>query len=516
MKEKLIKLLLKHDIIKFNFKQPITFKSGIKSPIYCDFRKCAAYPEIMEIIKNEFIEMVNKEGNICEGIIGVATGAISHATLLANELSLPSGYIRPNAKAKDYGLGNLIEGMEVSGKNIRLLEDLISTGGSVLENALILKEAGAREIKIYSIFSYDMKISKEEFRQAGYEPQSIITIHDLLPYLKEQLGGSDYNLLRSWISSPENWFEEHKTIFKFGFLTQLRRSAFDNKSIVSMGVDPVLESLPKGYAEHGIEGYSRFMIDVFHAMKEKGVHAGMLKPNHGFYEVLDKPFNGTFEGSKALVEIIGNFKTIFPNVPVNLDFKRGDIGKSSANYAKVGFENWKSDALTIHAGMGEDSIDPFRKYCKDGINHGVYLLCKTSNSGSKDFQMLKLQDGKFNYEVVGEKIIQWAKDYPGVGAVLGGNSTDELYSIAKMFAGKDIPLLIPGVGDQGGTGKEVAQTLRSAGYELDLARINSSSKITHPWYKTGMTPDEIPPANECINMCCFQLFSLNKEIGFMS
>ena len=202
-KKILIELLLKYGIIKTNFKQPITFKSGIKSPIYCNLRECSSYPDLMKIICENFQELF--KGVQLDGIVGIATGAIQHSTLLAYSMNLPSGYIRPDAKAKEYGLRNLIEGINPSGKRIGLIEDLVSTGGSVLTGAEVLKKAGAGKIYIVSIFSYDMEKMKEEFAKNGLILQSIITIHDLMPYLKISLSFGDYKSIENWVSDPEGW-----------------------------------------------------------------------------------------------------------------------------------------------------------------------------------------------------------------------------------------------------------------------------------------------------------------------
>jgi len=112
---------------------------------------------------------------------------------------------------------------------------------------------------------------------------------------------------------------------------------------------------------------------------------------------------------------------------------------------------------------------------------------------------------------VAENVIGWANGKPGVGVVAAGNSLEELATLGRLFAGKDIPLLIPGVGKQGGSAKEVVQVLRETGFELSLARINLSSGLTHPWYKEGVSN---PPINECIDMVVDTLANLNEQVGF--
>lgn len=513
MKESLAKLLLERGIVKTNFQEPITFKSGIVSPIYCDFRKCSSHPDVMEIILEEFKKIIPKN---VDGIVGVATGAISHATLLALKSGLPSGYIRPDAKAKDYGLKNLIEGIDVSGKNIALIEDLVSTAGSVINNAKILEKYGTKEVSLFSIFSYDMQKSKDELREANFFLQSILTIHDLMPHLIKILSLDDYRNLEDWVRDPEGWFNRHKTEFSFGFLTQLRQSARTTGSIICMGLDPVIESLPEEYIDYGIDGASAFFQDLISRMKRRGVMPGMFKPNDGFYS--KHKFNGKLTGYKALADLVSSLPGDIINsgrwsgIPVLADAKRGDIGKSSQNYAEQYLAdslNWS--AITISPFMGTDSISPFTNFCNKEAGKGAYILNKTSNSGSKDFQMLKMADGRYLYQQVSDKILEWSKGHPGVGAVVGGTSLEELRTILSFYAGKSVPVLVPGVGAQGGSAKDVANIAREVGFELALLRINSSSGLTHPWYKKSGDP--IPPADQCFEMSIAELQKLNDEVG---
>ncbi|MEI7451700.1 MAG: orotidine-5'-phosphate decarboxylase [Candidatus Falkowbacteria bacterium] len=505
MKRKLIELILKKGIIKTNFQEPITFKSGIISPIYCNFRECSTHPELMEEICASFKRIFPLD---VDGIIGVATGAISHATLLARSMNLSSGYIRPDAKAKDYGLKNLIEGISVAGKDIVVIEDLVSTAGSVINNAKIVEKSGAKKIYLGSIFSYDMEKSKKELKESGFTLQSLLTINDIMPYLQETLTPENYESLKDWVRDPEGWFNRHRLEFNFGFLTTLRRSALENNSIISMGLDPVLEGLPAEYANDGIIGAVRFYRTLISQMNYKGVMPGMFKPNDGFYakhETWDDARG--YKGLSHLSKVISEY-----NIPDLADAKRGDIGKSSQNYAEQYFVD--SDcwgAITISPFMGTDSVEPFINFCNPVKGKGVYILNKTSNSGSKDFQMLKMADGRFLYQHVSDKILEWAKGRPGVGAVVGGTSLEELRTILAFYAGKNIPVLVPGVGAQGGSAKDVANVAREVGFELPLLRINSSSGLTHPWYKKPGDP--IPSENECIEICINELKKLNAEVG---
>lgn len=510
-KEKLIELILKYGIIKTNFKKPITFKSGIKSPIYCDFRATRAYPDLNNLI----IQSLDDTFRVVEDldvIMSVYSGAATYGERLAHVLEMPSAYVRPDAKMKDYGLGKLIEGASVVDKRIFLIEDLMSTAGSIIENAQIIKKSGATEVFCVPIFSYEMQRAKDEFQASGFSYTPLITIRDLLPFLKDSLIESEYESLVDWISDPEGWFDRHKLEFDFGFLTQLRQSAKDSGSIICFGLDPVLEALPEEYSKKGINGFVEFMDVVFQYMPEM-LSPGMFKPNLAWWQVFDDPFKGEFTGSNALANMMELIKGYFPSIPIDIDFKKGDIGTSSTKWASYGFENWRADAVTVHSYMGSDSIGPFTDYCNHQKGKGAYLLVKTTNKGATDLELKKMADGRLVYEQVADNVISWAKGKPGVGAVTAGNSPEELMVLGKMFAGKDIPLLIPGVGkSQGGDAGEVATILRESGYELALARINLSSGLTHPWYKPGQ-PN--PSTKECIEIIINTLLSLNEKVGYI-
>jgi orotidine-5'-phosphate decarboxylase len=184
--------------------------------------------------------------------------------------------------------------------------------------------------------------------------------------------------------------------------------------------------------------------------------------------------------------------SFFPGVPVIMDAKRGDIARSSLNYAKEAFEAWGTDAVTVSPYMGTDSVSPF--YYPD---KGVYILDRTSNPGGADLQDLVVMD-KVDasdvyplYMAVAHAIAGWADIHEGVGAVVGATNMEELGRLAAYYAesGRQIPLLIPGVGSQGGSATEVMAALKKAGYPMPLARINSSSSLTHPW-KHGAAPDD--------------------------
>ena len=152
--------------------------------------------------------------------------------------------------------------------------------------------------------------------------------------------------------------------------------------------------------------------------------------------------------------------------------------------------------------MGSDSVGPFIEWCEKG--KGIYILCRTSNKGAVDLQNLKV-DGVPIYMKLAGKIIEW--HIPGVGAVVGATYLEELEKISRFFveSKKEIPLLIPGVGSQGGSAREVVDVLKKTKNDVLIHRINSSSGINYAYMKSE-TSDYAKAAVDALEV-------LNKEIG---
>lgn len=271
------------------------------------------------------------------------------------------------------------------------------------------------------------------------------------------------------------------------YLNFLRDTAERAGNIVCMGLDPVMDYLPARLGYRIDEIIPNYFEKLFDEMSNRYLKPAAFKPNQGFYIKHDVPLQGDFSGSLALSKTIKLCREYFPHTPVIMDYKRGDIASSSSNYAREGFERWVADAVTISPYMGSDSVIPFLEYTSKG--QGTYILNRTSNVGGKDLQNLKLDDGRTLYQAVGDKLIEWSKKYPGTGAVVGATSLKELKTLAEQYAEFEIPLLIPGVGAQGGSASDVMKTLIKAKYDIKLARINSSSGLTHPWKKEGHIPE---------------------------
>ena len=276
------------------------------------------------------------------------------------------------------------------------------------------------------------------------------------------------------------------------YVDDLRERSKNVKSIVCMGIDPVIEKIPiKGEPRQVIEG---FYLDILKEMNKRDLYPAVIKPNIAYFEQYG------FDGLNALKTIISQYKS--SGIPTLLDAKRGDIGKTSTAYAKSVFEFWDSDAVTIAPYMGTDSVEPFIERCEDG--KGVYILCRTSNKGAADLQDLKV-DGIPVYMKLAENILKWHR--PGVGAVVGATYLEELEEISRFFveSKKEVPLLIPGVGSQGGSAGEVVEVVKKTESDILIHRVNSSSGINYAYIEKN-TSDYATAAVDALEI-------LNKEIG---
>lgn len=155
MKHLIAKDLLSIGAVFLRPEDPFTWASGIKSPIYCDNRLTLTAPEVRTHVENALAETIRKEYPECEVLMGTSTAGIAHAAITAHILGLPMGYVRSGAK--DHGRNNQIEGKLEKGQKVVVVEDLISTGGSVIEVVNVLREAGAEVLGVVSIFTYGMQ-----------------------------------------------------------------------------------------------------------------------------------------------------------------------------------------------------------------------------------------------------------------------------------------------------------------------------------------------------------------------
>ncbi len=170
-KRLIAKDLLKIKAVFFRPEEPFTWASGIKSPVYCDNRLTLTFPEVRSDVETALAETIKANFPEVEVLMGTATAGIAHAAITAHLMGLPMGYVRSGAK--DHGRQNRIEGRLEPGQKVVVVEDLISTGGSVLEVVDALKEEGADVLGVVSIFTYGMKKAAERFAAAGVTAYSI-------------------------------------------------------------------------------------------------------------------------------------------------------------------------------------------------------------------------------------------------------------------------------------------------------------------------------------------------------
>ena len=164
--EKLIaKDLLSIKAVFFRPQEPFTWASGIKSPVYCDNRLTLTAPKVRTDVENGLAELIKKQFPEVEVLMGTSTAGIAHAAITGHILDLPMGYVRSGAK--DHGRQNQIEGKLEKGQKVVVVEDLISTGGSVIEVVNVLREAGAEVLGVVSIFTYGMKKGLDRLKEAN-------------------------------------------------------------------------------------------------------------------------------------------------------------------------------------------------------------------------------------------------------------------------------------------------------------------------------------------------------------
>ena len=165
MKKTIAKDLLKIGAVFFRPDEPFTWASGIKSPVYCDNRLTLTAPEVRNDVENGLAALIREYYPEAEVLMGTSTAGIAHAAITAHLMNLPMGYVRSGAK--DHGRQNQIEGKLEKGQKVVVVEDLISTGGSVLEVVNVLRESGAEVLGVVSIFTYGMKKGLERMAAAN-------------------------------------------------------------------------------------------------------------------------------------------------------------------------------------------------------------------------------------------------------------------------------------------------------------------------------------------------------------
>lgn len=197
--------LLQIQAIKLSPKQPFTWASGWKSPIYCDNRKVLSFPFIRDFIKSEMCNVVFENFGDANLLAGVATAGIAWGAMTADQLKLPYIYVRP--KPKEHGLGNQIEGQYEANQKVLVIEDLVSTGKSSLQVVDVLKNAGLEVVGMVSIFTYEFDVAAKAFEEAGIKFQSLTNYSSLISTAIEKkiITADTEELLMNWRSDPANW-----------------------------------------------------------------------------------------------------------------------------------------------------------------------------------------------------------------------------------------------------------------------------------------------------------------------
>ena len=197
--------LLEIQAIKLNLEKPYTWASGWKSPIYCDNRKTLTFPHIREFIKSEMCNLIFEEFPDAEYLAGVATAGIAWGAMAADQLKLPFIYVR--SKPKDHGMGNQIEGFYEEGKQVLVIEDLISTGKSSLAVIQALKSAGLQIAGLVSIFNYGFDEAADGFAVEGVKTRSLTDYPTLIKLAVEKgsISTAQHEILVKWREDPAHW-----------------------------------------------------------------------------------------------------------------------------------------------------------------------------------------------------------------------------------------------------------------------------------------------------------------------
>jgi len=224
-------------------------------------------------------------------------------------------------------------------------------------------------------------------------------------------------------------------------------------SLLCVGLDPDPTRFPAHLRERddAIYAFCRAIVDATADL------ACAFKPQIAYF--------ASRAAEEQLAELIAYIRTNFPRVPVILDAKRGDIGATAEHYAREVFERYGADAVTLSPFMGYDSIEPFLAHA----DRGVFVLCRTSNAGGSDLQMLETAGGKL-YEHVARLATRWSHKGQ-LGLVVGATFPDELARVRSIVG--DLPVLVPGIGAQGGDVRasvEAGQTADGTGLVINSSR----------------------------------------------
>ena len=204
-KSDIAQLLLSINAVQLKPHEPFQFSSGLSSPVYCDNRLIISYPNERQHITDGFLELIKQNRLQFDIVAGTATAGIPHASWLADKLNKPLIYIR--SKAKSHGTGNQIEGRVEAGQSVLLVEDLISTGGSVINAANAIREAQARVEHVLCIFTYGLDIAKEKLHSAQLQCRALTDFESMTQAAADAniIKNEDLPSLQQWQKDPVKW-----------------------------------------------------------------------------------------------------------------------------------------------------------------------------------------------------------------------------------------------------------------------------------------------------------------------
>lgn len=204
-REKIAELLLETEAVFLRPDEPFVWASGIKSPVYCDNRLTLTAPQARNIIEQAMADTVKAEYSEAEILMGTSTAGIAHAAIAAHILGLPMGYVR--GTAKDHGRGNRIEGRLLPGQKTVVIEDLISTGGSVLDTVEALRQEGAEVLGIVSIFTYQFEEAERRMSETGVKNISLCDLDALMQAaeLKGYITAEQRKMVEAFRADPKDW-----------------------------------------------------------------------------------------------------------------------------------------------------------------------------------------------------------------------------------------------------------------------------------------------------------------------
>ena len=209
LEREIAKDLLSIEAIFLKPEDPFTWASGIKSPIYCDNRLTLTAPVVRTRVEDGLAEVIKEHYPEAEVLMGTSTAGIAHAAITADKLNLPMGYVR--GSSKDHGRKNQIEGRLEKGQKVVVIEDLISTGGSVIDVINVLREAGAEVLGIASIFTYNMARSRQKLEEANVKNVSLSNFDVMVEVAAEEgyIKNEDIQRLIAFRNNPsdESWIK---------------------------------------------------------------------------------------------------------------------------------------------------------------------------------------------------------------------------------------------------------------------------------------------------------------------